>query len=907
MSTHFDADETLAPEAREARLFERLPRFLAEGPTASPRFGLVAADLRALDLGTLTTDGALWAAADTLRAYFLTGDGRPRTRMPGFVRKDQAPSEQAWRRHGAALRQVAPAVHAALAAWARDLNVLLAGGIGRIFAVALEEYRRTLAEHDVVDFPELLQRAVDLLRQMDDFSQSRYRLESRYHHVLLDEFQDTSRLQWQLVALLVQSWGEGFGLVHDAPLLPSLFIVGDRKQSIYRFRDADVTLLDEAAAAVGALRPEGDPRRYISRSFRAKPALLAFVNDVCTEVATGSSRPEAFLYREADRFPLEAAAADAAGDAAVETARDEACVRVIAGGEIDETASRVADEIARILAAGSVRDRATGLPREARAGDVAILFRSRDSHREFEAALEARGIPSYTYKGLGFFDADEIKDVLALVRFLAAPASDLRAAALLRSRFIRLSDDAIRRLAPGLSAALVAPEPPPASAGLEDEDGRVLGRARASVRDWLALVDRLPPDELIDHILAASAYAEELAGARLAQARENVKKIRALIRRIVNRGYATLGRLAAHIDRLSTGDEANAALEAVNAVSLMTVHAAKGLEFPIVFLVNLGRGVARRRSAIRVHVLGGHEEDASVAVDSFQSEADELEPELEREETKRLLYVALTRARDRLYLSTVLRDGAFRCGPGSLGSILPPSLGTVLQAAGSAPDGCALEWKGSSATHRCEVARPPAAPHGPVPRDAEPAEPGPDWPLLQPPMPRVAVTSLGRDGADPQGGRAGSGREDEEVDPQAVGRLVHELLRRVPPGRDISPNELLQIAAGLVPTGTGLDSAAAHAVAGRALDLYWKVTAASEFRELLREGVVEFEVPFTARSKDGLVRGVIDCLVRRRDGSVVVLEFKTGLHRPRHDRQLEVYVRALAGAVPGATGLLVRP
>ena len=82
---------------------------------------------------------------------------------------------------------------------------------------------------------------------MDEFSQSRYRLESRYHHVLVDEFQDTSRAQWQLVALLVQSWGEGLGLAHDAPLPPSLFIVGDRKQSIYRFRDADVTLLDEAA------------------------------------------------------------------------------------------------------------------------------------------------------------------------------------------------------------------------------------------------------------------------------------------------------------------------------------------------------------------------------------------------------------------------------------------------------------------------------------------------------------------------------------------------------------------------------------------------------------------------------------------------------------------------------------
>ena len=204
---------------------------------------------------------------------------------------------------------------AALQGYARDLNVLLARGVARVFAVTRDEHRRTLAEHDVVDFPELLERAVELLRQMDEFSQSRYRLESRYHHVLVDEFQDTSRLQWQLVSLLVQSWGEGFGLVHEAPLLPSLFIVGDRKQSIYRFRDADVTLLDEAASAIRGLRPDGGGRRAISRSFRALPALLAFVNDVCAEIAgPAATRPDAFRYDASDHFPIDAGLAGAAAD-----------------------------------------------------------------------------------------------------------------------------------------------------------------------------------------------------------------------------------------------------------------------------------------------------------------------------------------------------------------------------------------------------------------------------------------------------------------------------------------------------------------------------------------------------------------------------------------------------------------
>ena len=104
-------------------------------------------------------------------------------------------------------------------------------GVWRIFAVALTTYQQTLEAHALLDFSGVLERALDLLKQMDEFARSRYRLEARYHHVLVDEFQDTSRAQWELVAQLVRSWGEGLGASADA-LPPSIFIVGDRKQSI---------------------------------------------------------------------------------------------------------------------------------------------------------------------------------------------------------------------------------------------------------------------------------------------------------------------------------------------------------------------------------------------------------------------------------------------------------------------------------------------------------------------------------------------------------------------------------------------------------------------------------------------------------------------------------------------------
>ena len=814
------------------------------------------------------------------RKYFLTQDGKPRAR-PANTQAEFACREH-WQHHKTLVTDHAAGLVRAYTGYRRDLNLLVSRGVWRMYRIAEREYRATLDAHALLDFADLLHYTLRLLGQMEEFSQSRYRLESRYQHVLLDEFQDTSRPQWDLVALLIQSWGEGLGLVHQGPLEPSVFIVGDRKQSIYGFRDADVSVLRDAGRYLLRLRQGTDVRRSITRSFRSVTPLLAFVNDVCADMDKAPERADAFTYGSDDQFPL-----DETPDGGPSDAR----LGLIAGPDAESCAAATAAEIGRLLATQAVvRDKVTGLPRAIRANDVAILFRTRETHREFEDALEARGLRSYVYKGLGFFDADEIKDALAALWYLAEPASNLRAAAWLRSRFVRVSDEGLRLLGPDLATALAQDDA--RTARLSEADRRRLSAARAASARWLGLVDRVPPAELFDILLRESAYAFELRGPRLHQARENLKKLRALMRRIQNRGYLTLPRLVAHLDRLAVGDESNAAIDASDAVNLMTIHAAKGLEFPVVFLVNMSRGTGNRRPPMRVAIETGGTE-ASVSIGDFQSEADDDRQAKEREETKRLLYVALTRARDRIYLSSLLKDGVVPRSAGSLAEVLPPGLLECFPAAtGPGP----VVWRGSSGTtHHFAVCAPAALADGAAPGTG-PAPPDdvtvPDdlAPLDAAPDRLSAAVVAGSTTVDD----AAASAESDAL----LGTLVHRLLQRLGVSAAAADEVVLETARKAVRPMDNLAAADLPAVVARAAQLYLRARQHPQVAAIYGSPDVWHEVPFSTADDGKLVRGTIDCIARTGPAQITVLEFKTGRPRDWHEAQLHLYRRAVERLFP---------
>ncbi|MBI5529558.1 MAG: ATP-dependent helicase [Deltaproteobacteria bacterium] len=451
--------------------------------------------------------------------------------------------------------------------------------IGRV-RDAFEERK---VELNVMDFDGLLRRCRDLLERNPEV---RVALTARFQHVLVDEYQDTTRIQGDIVALLSGGPGAPGGAGTDVRAGRGLMVVGDDAQSIYSFRGATVANMIEF------------PKRYpgcnvltLTRNYRSTPQVLSLANRV---LARNQGQFNKVLSAERGDGPLPAYA----------TFRDG-----------DEQAAFVAQRAAELVEEG------VGL------SGIAVLYRAHSHSLEVQMALARRGIPFVVRSGVRFFEQAHIKDALSLLRFMGNPSDELAA-----RRLLKLFPGIGNATAEAAAAAIRvrAAEMPDFAANKAFQPAAVKGRAHAGFRKFQAILRgalepgiRDNPSEALGLFL--KAHYREVLESRYPDAparRDDIEQLAAFAAR-----YATLDDFLREI-ALLTNIEAEQVRPREEGerefLTLSSVHQAKGLEWRAVFVIWLCDG--RFPSALAIKTLAGEEEE------------------------RRLFYVAVTRAKDELYL-----------------------------------------------------------------------------------------------------------------------------------------------------------------------------------------------------------------------------------------------------------------
>jgi ATP-dependent helicase/nuclease subunit A len=533
-----------------------------------------------------------------------------------------------------------------------------AGCLARLTLRAIEAYDRAKREQGGLDFDDLQLRTRDLLRAKPEAV--RRWLEESIGFVLVDEFQDTDPVQAEVVRGLV---GDGFGTGR-------LFLVGDSKQSIYRFRGAQPEIFDEFRNELGL-----SGRLGLTENFRSVPEILDFVNALFAGTFPGPEHlltPGAKAPPRADRQAVAFLWAEPPGP---EGAR---------GPSADARRAAEARWLARLIRSrlddgGWVVRRKGGTTEPARAGDVVLLFRTLNDAAPYERALSDAGLDYHIVGGGAFFGQQEVLDVINLLSVLEDPHDEVALAATIRGPFGCVSDDGLYVLAdPGQGGLPAGFDRWADLPGLTDTDRRRAGRLHGLLARWRTLKDQLPIAALLDRILDESGYEAALPAEYLGDRRRaNLRKLVRMARSFDTRGEFTLAdfvaRLRADYRDPPREDQAATTDEQSDAVRLMTIHQAKGLEFPVVVLPDLNRKDNMSRGVVALHpdlglvvrgptdTLPGEGEDSASGESAPKNLGwlihENRERRAEDEQSLRLFYVATTRARDFLVLSAGFTPG----------------------------------------------------------------------------------------------------------------------------------------------------------------------------------------------------------------------------------------------------------
>ena len=478
--------------------------------------------------------------------------------------------------------------------WLPDqLEAHAEGQRGKLTADVYRRYRKALAANNALDFDDLLLLPVQLLQQNEQVRSYWHR---RFRHVLVDEYQDTNRTQYDLIKLLVTD-GRDPQSVEDWSGR-SVFVVGDADQSIYSFRAADFTILMGFQDDFGDQAPDDTTHTMVKleENYRSTATILEAAN--------------ALISNNSERI-----------DKVLRPTRGE--------GELI-TLTRCDDEIAEAEAVvHRIRMMEAANP-ELSWGDMAVLYRTNAQSRAIEESLVRWGIPYIVVGGLRFYDRREIKDLLAYLRLLVNPADTVSLLRVINVPKRGIGKTTIQRLTDAANQLGI----PLWDVVSDAEAVRSLGGRSAKgllqfcelLNDLRLRVQDAAPSELIQQVMEKSGYVAELITEATDEAEERRRNLQELVNAALQyQEENDEGDLEGFLATAALSSDADSKDTAADRVTLMTLHSSKGLEFPVVFLVGLEQGL----------------------FPSYRS----LDDPASLEEERRLCYVGITRAKERLFLS----------------------------------------------------------------------------------------------------------------------------------------------------------------------------------------------------------------------------------------------------------------
>lgn len=497
--------------------------------------------------------------------------------------------------------------------------------ISELGVTASQEYMRVKRSRNVIDFDDMIHEAIALLEQ----EEIQHAVRSSITHVMIDEFQDTDPTQYRILELLAPD------LISGAAPGPLVFVVGDDKQSIYQFRNADVRLFRRARHAITQtnLRTRTDDgMRLLSKSFRMHPDLCDAVNSMCSAFFAGDATDtvSASSY-DVPYQPLVAG---------LELERDQSTRRVAVAefGPLDES-DVAARSIAEALASakGSLRPK-----------DIAVLVPKNSIKATIASALRRCGIPFTIYGGRSFFSRPEVADLRNALKSCIERSDNLATACVMRSPLLCCSDTDITSAAlTGSASSIQDGLVQLVSAGLANP---AQAAAAAFFQKFSEELAELPSHVVLEHMLEHTLWYETVSGEeRYDQMIANIEKLMGICRDVVLEGGMSHFDVLKAISVPENDSEAESAvLSDDDAVHIMTLHGAKGLEFNLVVLAGL-TGSQRSDSAIETSELG-----VTVSIPGAPCLSHYCNKTISATrrtaEDKRLLYVALTRAKQHLIL-----------------------------------------------------------------------------------------------------------------------------------------------------------------------------------------------------------------------------------------------------------------